>query len=359
MTKMLKSIKAAAALCLLIICGVIGSGGVARPAEQCGPFGDPPAQVTGKLKADCEGGDTLGPWKDRDGTDRWACVYPPASAKSTAKLPMLVYLHPSYFAPELTIKRTNLLELRETFPLGGDSKTPGFILLAPLGRDTTHYYAYPNNRGVGWDNWYRQLNPAGDVKLGSTVYHENVDAAAIDHFIAAEVATGKVDTRRIYISGWSNGAAMGYLYALNRPNVAALAVYSSPNPFGAFVDPCDQKPIAGKPADGTEIQIFNPQVPTMQVHNSCDIAGMCPNSEQLTTQLRKAGVTVEDVIIDSYGHRVDQCYAWCGVNPNGDTNALTNPLGFSVGTYNHNQWPSAWTSDMFDFLRSHPADAAR
>ena len=39
---------------------------------------------------------------------------------------------------------------------------------------------------------------------------ENADAATIDHFIAAEVTTENVDTRRIYVSGWSNGAAMGF-----------------------------------------------------------------------------------------------------------------------------------------------------
>ncbi len=90
-------------------------------------------------------------------------------------------------------------------------------MLAPVGRKTTHYYPVPYNRGLGWDNWYRQLDPAGDVKIGATLYRENVDAAAIDHFIAEEVGADKADPNRIYVTGWSNGAAMAYLYALNRP----------------------------------------------------------------------------------------------------------------------------------------------
>ena len=93
------------------------------------------------------------------------------------------------------------------------------------------------------------------MKVGKTVYPENVDAATIDHFIAETAGTGKVDTRRIYVTGWSNGAAMGLLYALNRPNVAAVAIYSGPDPFGALDDPCHQKPVSGAPANNIEVRI--------------------------------------------------------------------------------------------------------
>ena len=79
------------------------------------------------------------------------------------------------------------------------------------------------------------------MKIGAALYRENVDAAAIDHFIAEEVTTDIADPNRIYVTGWSNGAAMALLYALNRPRVAAVAVYSAPDPFGAFDDPCPAK----------------------------------------------------------------------------------------------------------------------
>src|SRR5208282_2123727 len=215
--------------------------------NSCGPFGAPSAAVISDVKPNCGEGELLGPWKDADGIDRYACLYNPKSQAVHSKLPMIVYLHPSLFGAGW-ITQTNILELQNSVSLTDDPKQVGFIVLAPEGRKTTHYYPFPDNKGIGWDNWYRQLNPAGDVKTGDTIWRENADAATIDHFIAVEVATGKVDTARIYISGWSNGSAMGILYAVNRPNIAAAAVYSSPSPFGAFNDPCPQRPVAGPAA---------------------------------------------------------------------------------------------------------------
>jgi poly(3-hydroxybutyrate) depolymerase len=86
------------------------------------------------------------------------------------------------------------------------------------------------------------------------------------------VATGKVDTSRIYVTGWSNGSAMAVLYALSRPEIAAVAVYSAPNPFGAFDDPCPQTPTFKKPTSTTEVRVFNRGLPAYHVHNDCDIA---------------------------------------------------------------------------------------
>jgi len=111
-----------------------------------------------------------------------------------------------------------------------------------------------------------------------------------DHFIAEEVATEKVDTRRIYVTGWSNGAAMGYLYALNRPQIAAAAVYTAPNPFRAFNDPCPQTP-ATLPTSGRAGADLHSAGVDVSRHNDCDIAGICPNGELLRSQLRLSGST--------------------------------------------------------------------
>ena len=299
----------------------------------------------------------MGPWKDANGTDRYACLYEPRLTKPVRKLALLVYLHPSLFGT-WTITHTNLLELQRTFSLSGDPAGSGFIVLAPQGRNTTHYYQWPDNRGIGWDNWYRQLNPAGDVKIGETVYRENVDAATIDHFIAEAASIAKIDTRRIYVTGWSNGAAMGLLYALNRPNIAAAAVYSAPDPFGALIDPCQQKPVSRVPANNAEVRIYNPRVPVMNVHNACDIAGTCPNAEKLANELRAAGVNIEDVIVDSSSKRVNACIASCGSDPNGGLELLRNPWGWFVGLHHHGHWPSEWTEPMLEFFRAHPLQPA-
>jgi len=313
--------------------------------------------MRGVIRPGCGGGELLGPWKDGDGTDRYACLYEPASMKPGRRLALLVYLHPSLFGT-WTIAHTDLLALRDTFALGGDRAGPGFIVLAPQGRDIAHHYPWPDDKGLGWDNWYRQLSPAGEVKIGATVYPENVDAATIDHFITEVAHSGKVDTRRIYVTGWSNGAAMGLLYALNRPNVAAVAVYSGPDPFGALDDPCHQRPVAGAPPNNAEVLIHNPRVPAMHVHNECDVAGICANGEKLAAELRAVGVNIEDVIVDSSGKRVDACASWCGTDPNGGLSLLHNPWGWLLGFHRHGRWPSEWTPKMLEFLRDHPLQPA-
>jgi poly(3-hydroxybutyrate) depolymerase len=330
----------------------------ARDGGSCGPFGDPPAELIGSAKPDCGKGAILGPWKDPDGTERYACLYRPASLGMKDKVPLLVYLHPSLFSAG-TVRNTNLLALRDTSLLGANRKHPGFIVLAPQGRKTRHYFPFPDNRGMGWDNWDRQLNPNGDITVDGRVYRENVDAATIDHFIMQITASGGVDTRRIYVSGWSNGAAMGLLYALNRPAIAGVAVYSAPDPFGAFNDPCPQQPVNGTPADITQVRIFNPRVPVMHVHNSCDVAGICPNGEKLASRLRSAGVSIRDVIIDSSGKQVDACDASCGTNPSGDTTPIGNLKGWWIGLRHHAKWPNAWTRAMLEFLRDNPLQPAR
>ncbi len=348
-----------AAIVLGVACASAGNSGAG--SNTCGPYGDPSAAVFSAVKPNCGDGKLLGPWKDADGIDRYACLYSPARAASNRKppkLPMLVYLHPSLFSARW-ITRTNILDYQNSISLGDDPANTGYIVLAPEGRRTTHYYPFPDNKGIGWDNWYRQLNPAGDVKIGDTTWRENADAATIDHFIATQVASGAVDTNRIYVSGWSNGAAMAYLYALNRPNIAAVAVYSAPNPFGAFDDPCAQHPVATTPANITQVQIFNPAIPTMHIHNSCDTAGICPSSEQLTSELLAARVSVEDVILDNHGNRVYECNSSCGSNSMGGLALLTNPLSSTVGMMNHAQWPKAWTSAMLHFFREHPLKTAR
>jgi predicted esterase len=307
----------------------------------------------------------MGPWNDGDGNPRYACAYEPKAMSAVAKddagaqskWPMVVFVHPS-LAPAEIVRATNLVALQDDASISGDGM-PGYIVLAPQGRKTSHFYAFPDDTGYGWDNWYRQLNPAGDVRVGGSTYKENVDAAAIDRFISEEVATGKIDTDRIYVTGWSNGAAMGILYALNRPGIAAAAVYSAPDPFAAFIDPCQQKPVSGKAASNAQAQVFNPGVPLMHVHNQCDIGGLCPNGERMAEQLRAAGVGVEDVLLDSFGFQVNGCYELCGTDPNGSSGVTGDPLGANLGAWNHVRWPLSWTRKMLEFMRNHPLSARK
>jgi predicted esterase len=326
-------------------------------ADQCTPFGDPLAQINHGYFASafaahnpiCFGGRVLGPWKDSDGTDRYACIYEPEQHSRDNPLPLLVFLHGSLATAD-SVKLTGLTSAIETGDLG--EKKPGFILLAPEGRYTSHQYPGLDSNAMGWDNWYRQLSPSGDVTIAGTTYKENVDAAAIDHFIQDEVATGEVDASRVYLTGWSNGAAMALLYAMNRQSIAAAAVYSAPDPFGAFNDPCTQTPVARAPTSSAEVQIFNPHIALMHVRNSCDIGGICPNGITFAQQMRSLGISLDDVILNSYGTPISACDDTCGTSAKagGDITVMGQVAGFG----HHVRWPSAWNTRMLAFLKQHP-----
>jgi hypothetical protein len=74
-----------------------------------------------------------------------------------APLPLIVYVHPSVFTADTLAVATNVLDFQDTADLTGDPARPGFIVVAPEGRATNHFYPQPDDQGTGWDNWYRQL----------------------------------------------------------------------------------------------------------------------------------------------------------------------------------------------------------
>ncbi len=344
------------ALRVLVLCAITSATATAR-ADTCSPFGNAPRPVTPNNEpVTCYPGTTLPGWTDADGNARTACLYEPAAASAANPLPMIVYLHPSLFTADTLPAVTNILDFQDTADLTGDPARPGFIVIAPEGRSTQHFYPSPDDTGTGWDNWYRQIDKKGrDVTVGDVTYPLNVDVATIDHYVDAEVATGKVDTRRIYVTGWSNGAAMGFLYGLNRAGIAAAAVYTAPDPFEAFNDPCPQTPVSRRARSDGEIRLTNKRLPVYHVHNACDIAGICPNGEFLLSQLLDIRVRFTDLIINDDETPADpqMCDAACGTNPDGDVNFADNPEGYTRGSQNHTRWPKSQTQGMLDFFRDH------
>ncbi len=339
--------KASFLFVLLAIATLAAGPGSAAAATACSPFGNPPQTLISNPVPICAGGTLLGPWNDSDGTPRYACLYEPLGASESNPLPLLVWLHPSLVTAD-SITSTNILSFQNNFSLSPGTK--GFVVLTPEGRETTHFYPAPDNQGPGWDNWYRQFTP-GNRNIGNQSFPENVDAATIDHFINVVQANGTVLRDKTFVSGWSNGSAMSYIYALNRPNVNAIAVYSAPDPFKAFNDPCPQTPVEDHPASNAEIQVPNPKIQSYQVHNSCDIAGLCPNSEMIISQVATLGANPdEDVIIDSLKQQVGFCDPLCGTDPDGTSTSLP---GITVGSLNHIEWPLTWTEQMLTFLASH------
>ena len=339
---------------------LVVAGRLCAIAAPCGPFGDPPAEVSRGWFASfltrhspvCSGAKRLGPWKDSGGDERYACLYEPPPANKEDPLPLVVFLHGSV-ADADSIRFTGLTDLVDKAQLGG--KRPGFILLAPQGRYTSHFYPGFDSHGFGWDNWYRQLNPSGSETVDGTTYPENIDATTIDHFVAQVVAGGKVDTSRIYLMGWSNGAAMAMLYALNRSWVAAAAVYSAPDPFAAFFDLCSQAPVAREANGVGQVRVSNPRVPIMHLRNDCDIGGICPNGSRFADRIRAMGGNIDDVIIGSSGARMTSCDESCGTDVMGD--GQIEKVGAVRGLVHHVRWPKDWNDRMLDFLMQHSTTA--
>jgi predicted esterase len=321
---------------------------VAATGAGCaGIFGDPPrpptqsvdgtlAQVYLEAANLCtaRGGEVL-TWTDAASNARQACLHTPAAASTAHPLPLVTFLHGSLFPgdPQTATPVSNLEDQVDTADLTGDPARAGFSLLVIEGRDTQHFYPMPDDTGWGWDNWYRNFD-RNDPQL-------NLDAAAIDHFIAAVRARGTVDAKRLYLSGWSNGAAMAILYGLNTPGIAATSVYSPPEPFSDVDDPCAQPPF------GDNLR------PIMTVHNSCDIIGICiTGGEGFRDKVAKVmpGLTLRTAIIDVQQNEVQACDASCAYDASSPASAAT------PGALLHLRWPTNWTVTMLNFLRDHPLD---
>lgn len=337
-------------LCALLLVACSDGGSVPGPANPPPPspvagakcdakYGNAPAALTNSadgllaLASLCQTlyGESLS-FTDREGTARAACLVKGPGAAADQPLPLLVWLHPSLF-PMDSVLLTELPLKQRSADLSGDSRRPGFSMLLVAGRDTEHFYPFPDNTGLGWDNWYRNLD-RGSPAL-------NVDVETIDHFIATVKDSGIVDPRRVYLSGWSNGSAMAELYGLNTPGIAAAAVYSSPNPFNDSTDPCPQSAFGN-----------NRDLALLHVGNQCDIIGICDSSEALLGELARNNLVsaVQGIRVGNLLQEVQACSAICRAPANPANIAAANPLG----TANHLRWPLGYTDRMLEFLRDHP-----
>lgn len=335
----------------------LGSTPAAAAATACTAFGNPPRGTSNALTATsyaltrCRGGVALKDYVDRNGTPRQACFWDNAAAAVDQPLPLVVYLQASFAAIDTQIGKTGLIDAGSSANLSGDAARPGFLLLAPLPRYTQHYYPVPNSFSLGFDVWYRQFGSSAR-SIEGVEYPVNVDFATIDHYIAQLVDTKRVDARRVYLVGYSNGASTAIEYAQNRPGIAAAAVYSAPDPYGFLNDPCQQQPVASTPANIAELQVMRTDAPIFHLHRDCDISGSCPNASQLNDQLLGSGTAnILTQVIDRDQQPLSECDAACGTDPNGSAFNLKARI---TGVHNHNTWPSAWDARLLGFLREHP-----
>lgn len=274
---------------------------------------------------------------DKSGHKRVFCFYANPKSTKDKPLPLLVWLHPSLVGATLAFPLTGFDLVRNTQSLNNeDPSRLGFSYILPAGRNTEHEYPFPDNVGLGWDNWYRNLDRSSPGL--------NIDVDFIDKSIVYAKSHVPVDSRRVFMSGWSNGAAMSELYVANTDGIAAAAVYSAPDPFRDSQDPCTQVPY---PKYAT---------PVRDVHDDCDLIGICTTGLYYYTDLKQrypslpqSMVVIDDVTTAVKGtDGTAKCDAACQ-----DACAVTS------GLIAHLRWPVTRNEDtFFSFLRKNPLPAS-
>jgi poly(3-hydroxybutyrate) depolymerase len=292
--------------------------------------------------------DDLIQWTDDNGDLRWACLYRPPNATPATPLPLVVFIPGSESNVDTMYKATGLREKAATFDLTAGGHT-GFFLAGVQARNMHGSNALGD--GPKMDYSYRDL--------GTDTC--NPDIRSIDHLIDQLAQDGLVDTSRIFIMGWSNGASFTQEYAVGRwgtptrggHRIAAAVAYAGADPFDADASTSNCG-LATYPTS---------QVPIYNIHRSCDILVPCDASQQgpntQNVSVEKWMVTLAnqvmdpnglDVIISTDATPVSACLAYGTLQCNQ-----------VVGLANHIHWPDGsnrdtqdWEPAMLGFLRAHP-----
>jgi poly(3-hydroxybutyrate) depolymerase len=283
-------------------------------------------------------------------------LYQPEGARISKPRSLVVFLHGGNGSADVIYDHISLRQKAPTFNLSGDPERLGFFLLSIHGRNV-HYPTFNPRDGRHHDFYFR------DMGSPST----NPDITNVDYWIDTLVATGKVDTKRIYLAGWSNGGYFSQMYAIARhenatpggARVAAAVAYTAADPFNNINR--DQRP-------SCKLDPYpESTVPLMLVHRSCDIVA-CDVVQALSFEeagsevepghivgpwVRSLAVSVKNphvrqLIVDTDGEAVNQCRR-LGCTP-------------SIGILNHVRWPDGVADRsgidhepaMLDFMRAHP-----
>lgn len=297
------------------------AGGVKRTTTTvCTADGAPPMQTKAPV--------TIRPFNpcgpvfsfEQQGVRRYACFNAPHQAAEVQdagyRWPLLIYLHGSRTTPDsLYSLGKELFALHDRYPLSDRADVRGFFLLAPEGRRATPQES-PTGTGFHWDEWFR--NAA-----------ENVDALAIDHFVDEAFAAGRIDPRRVYVFGWSNGAYMAALYGVWRSSrIAAIGQYAGADPWSRT--PCP-----------VPMQVDR-QVPLVLLRNLCDSLVPCTTTGAWIETLTQQRWPFAAYNLDLRGRITTQqrCDPRCSR---------------FKGVYAHVRWPHVQALErMLAFFRAHP-----
>ena len=315
-------------LLLLAGCGAIDQKSTAPSSGaevSCSADGAPPFTTVAPITAqpECDGGRVLS--FDQAGVTRYACLNQPPQAErepaSGRQWPLLIYLHGSLVTPHsLYTFGKHLFDLHSSYPLSATPGVDGFLVLAPEGRKAQPWPSTEVQTGSGyhWDEWYR--DPA-----------RNLDVLAIDHFVDEVVASGRVDPRRIYVFGWSNGAYMADLYGMWRSDrIAAIGQYAGADPWSRL--PCAVTPKIER------------KVPLVLLRNLCDALVSCEKTDAWIKTLTEQSWPFESHSLDLLGGEAapaSTCATSCEK---------------VRGIAEHTRWPSesVMKERLLPFLKAHP-----
>jgi len=266
-------------------------------------------------------------WSEDAGAPRAACVYEPPG--STPK-PLVVFLHRLGGSADDVYNLTSLRKEAATTDLGDGA---GFALAADQG-DNLHSALDASTPGPNHDFYYRD-------------FARNPDFESVDHVVDTLVAGGKIDTARIYVMGWGEGAFFAEAYAIVRnvtatpggSRVAAAAVYEGADPF--------QSPTTARP-DCKEATYPRASVPIYLLHRSCSLVA-CDSTQATTfglppgfdveTWAATPSAVIQDQIIDELGAPATSCAQVCGLKEAASKESAS--------------WPSGWETEMLAFLAKH------
>ncbi len=315
------------------------------------------------------------------GFTRHACIYRPPGASANSKRPLVLWFHPGgNGTAQMAGTEASLLFKAPDYDLTGDPKRPGFVLAAVQGRNLRFPTAAPRD-GHHHDFYFR------DLQSPST----NPDIANVDALIDALVAEGNIDTSRIYLMGWSNGAFFSQLYTIARDTtatpagnrVAAAAVFSAGSPFaGISWDPFNLRNVLDED-DCQPTEYPESENPILIVYRTTDSAVPCDSvqadcfgTEPGYTTLDwindaiAAGLKVQGLIIGgleagkNFDETMPACLDFSGGCPEG--NCRTSYLGVAcLSLLNHLRWPDGdyhnhptgtadREIDMLEFLKANP-----
>ncbi len=144
------------------------------------------------------------------------------------------------------------------------------------------------------------------------------------------VSTGQVDSARIYVFGWSNGAYMAALYGVWRSErIAAIAQYAGADSWSRT--PC---PVSLQ---------HDRQVPLVLLRNLCDALVPCNATNDWIDTLAEQGWPFEYHSLNVTGTRTDQ------------DRTCAQPCSEGEGPFEHIRWPAedVLVEDMLSFLKRH------